>query len=427
MKNFPNPPKLLADSNAKRLPNSLFFGDAVNASSLFNLTTNSNNNANTSSLFGRDDGNTSLFGMAPESPQDSSDSISNIFVPDGFEYSGEKTDGESSGFFLRESANKENEYLVKQNSIITEFIGLTVYREMLAILGSSIVVPDFSLQKDSASSKTGLFIKMIPGYLPNSEVRSVHAAPTKRKPKFPGAAYRDLVLMMVTSMLIGDNDCSPDNSGSKDGRGVRIDFGNAFYWVYNQDGDFKQKLRDYFTAFYSERSPYNRFENEFMQLSRLSVLGQPGSLLRINQALQMAVNILSTFISKAELQATVFQNESIATNGRVIVDRKYESFEELRGRFSEMLTTNINRFLPIFLAGVNDEIAALNEMRNAIDSSPPRDYSRSSALDTSMGSPVAGGSSSRVFFGNNLSPISNYSSAQKRKQEDHDQDPDLYM
>lgn len=304
------------------------------------------------------------------------------FSKTGYEVVGKKKGGESSGTILGDVTNKENQFLVKEESIVTEFIGLSVYKEIVAILGSTIIVPECFLERDDQNGKLGLFVKMIPDFVPNSEVKSVHAAPTKRKPKFPGAAYQDLVMMMVIGMLIGDNDCSPDNSGSKGNRGVRLDLGNAFYWVYKQDFDFKQKLQDYFRAFYGERNSFQRFMGEFQALDALLILAQPENLDKIQSSLDVAIVKLTSFITEQELQALTFKNESISgTDSKAIVERKYQSFEELRNAFSGMITKNI-KILPVFLAAVKAEVTSLNEFNNSFDvtnGSPPRHHQTSSS------------------------------------------------
>lgn len=365
----------------------------------------------TSNLF--EDANTSLFNTSPTSSHSSNGQPDYVFIPTGYEFIENKKGGESRGFILGERENKENQYLVKQDSIVTEFIGLMVYREITSILRSNIIVPEFFLHKDNKAKRLGLFIKMIPDFVPNSEVRSVHAAPSKKKTKFPGAAYHDLVLMMVISMLIGDNDCSPDNSGSKGNSGVRIDLGNAFYWVYNQEGDFKQKFQDYFRAFYGERDPVKRFMSEFMTLDQLLVLSQPQNLSRIQQSLDKAVNTLSQFMTNEELQTVTFKSESISPNTKVIIENKYESFQELHHSFSWVIRENITKFLPAFLHAIKNEITSFNDMQNAIDNSPPRNRTSSSSLDNSdnsFNSPL----SNMISFGQ-ISPILNRSGTSTSK------------
>ena len=199
------------------------------------------------------------------------------FIPNGYSFVRPKKGGESRGFILQD---ENHQYLVKLDSIVTEYIGLSLFKEIASIVGRNLIVPDFHLERDSASNKFGLFVKMIPNLVVNTEVSSVSvlAAPSKKRPKNPTASYHDLVSLMVISMLIGDNDCNPENSGSLGDNGVRIDLGNAFYWVYSRDNDFRQKLFDYFRAFYGEPFPIKRYLNEFESLEHLLALRAPANM-----------------------------------------------------------------------------------------------------------------------------------------------------
>ena len=317
---------------------------------------------------------------SPESSEPSSPSqrASYVFTPQGFTFVREKDDGEgeSVGFFVKDATQAQ--YLVKpftegnKADVIREFLGLTVLKEMIAIVGSSIITPEFTLQKDDASGKFGLFVKMIPDLVLNNQVTifSPLATPARKKTQQSIASYRDLPLMMVLSMLLGDDDCSPDNSGSLGIRGVRIDLGRAFYWLYANDSDFKTKLKNCFIS-YKELFPIQKFSGDFRLLcTQLPILAAPECLLKIRSTLEAAVLALGSFIREADLAAIIFENQTIeipqATAANQLLpsfpenkktNKTYSSYSELGESFFQMLNFNFTKILPGFLVQVGQEVS----------------------------------------------------------------------
>jgi hypothetical protein len=299
------------------------------------------------------------------------------FTPSGYTFDRLKEDeGESIGFFVRDST--QTQFLVKpfiaesKASVIREFLGLTVFKEMLSILNSSVITPDFSLKKDEVSGQFGLFIKMIPDLVLNKKVSILSPLATPAKGKRPSAvtSYYDLPFMMVLSMLLGDDDCSPDNSGSKDKHGVRIDLGRAFYWQHNNSTDFQKKLKSCFTSF-KENNPVQKFAKDFQALSeQLPVLASEENLARIKRSFDGALQVLSTFVSEKDLETISFENQSLqlpqAQSASPLVpmfsqptktNRAYNSFAEMRDSFLQMIKFNFTGILPGFLTQISQEVS----------------------------------------------------------------------
>ncbi len=299
------------------------------------------------------------------------------FTPSGYTFDRLKEDdeGESIGFFVRDST--QTQFLVKpfitenKASVIREFLGLTVFKEMLSILNSSVITPEFSLKKDEVSGQFGLFIKMIPDLVLNKKVSILSPLATPARGKRPSAvtSYYDLPFMMVLSMLLGDDDCSPDNSGSKDKHGVRIDLGRAFYWQHNNSTDFQKKLKSCFTSF-KEYNPIQKFMKDFQALSeQLPVLASEENLARIKRSFDGALQVLSTFVSEKDLETISFENQSLqlpqAQSASPLVpifsqptktNRAYNSFAEMRDSFLQMIKFNFTEILPAFLKQISEKI-----------------------------------------------------------------------
>lgn len=340
--------------------------------------------ASDTSLFGSSsEDNSSLFSDLPLSlggngAASLSKPASYVFTPKGYEFVRNKqsgSEGEAKGFFVKDEAGAE--FLVKpfieenKADVIREYAGLKVLGEMIKVLKSNIIIPEFSLQKDKDSNKFGLFIKMIPGFAPNNEITvlSAQATPMKKR-RFDTSVeqthvtqYYDLPLMMVLSMLLGDNDCSPANSGSFTGEdnrnyGVRLDLGQAFYWMYAKNEDFMVKLHDYFNYFYAQSDPIKKYSSDFERLcTQLPKLNKSENLERMYGAISGAIQTLRSHITDEELAAIGFKNETVSPSfEKQITETTYRNFDELRTSLQEMVRSNITEVLPDFIKQVKAKV-----------------------------------------------------------------------
>lgn len=293
--------------------------------------------------------------------------------------------GDSKSYFL--SDNQGSEWLVKpfygenKPSIIREFIGASIFKEMLAILNSQIIVPEMQLVKGDQAGQFGLFIKMIPGLILNNAISAASAiatpAPLKRKRSLSISSPSDFPLMPVLRMAFGDDDCSPDNSANlaiTDGtgktvyRGVSLDFGSAFSWLFENGNDFKEKLRKNFENTFKMRYGLSKYSGDFGLLeAQLKILAQPINKQRILRCLENAIDTLAEFLTQEELNEIVFvckdrdwYRESDEHGEPITKKFMYSDYKKLACAAFQLIAFNLDKVLPEFFEALKIDFAKLS-------------------------------------------------------------------